>query len=143
MTEHHDKERKPAGNGPDGPRAGVAPVDLRAFARSEAEGQEGGGAHRAHLAHVVLEDAHAAAVSVLGAQTLEDLRRGVRMVFEQALDSRLIRVEFALARSMKPGSIAFGQSPLGDRLRIQMQFAGDLREAQAAFAMIKADLAVK
>ena len=143
MTEDHDKEGEPPGGGPDGERTGAAPIDLRALAWSERQGEEGGRAHRAHLAHVVLEDTHAAAVSLLGAQTLEELSRGVRMVFEQTLDRRLIGVELALARRMEPGSIALGQSPLGDGLRIEAQFAGDLREAQAALAMKEADFAVK
>ena len=143
MTEYHDKEGEPPGGGPDGHGTGVAPIDLCAFAGSEAESEEGWRAHRAHLAHIVLEDAHAAAVSVLGAQTLEDLSGAVRMVFEQALDDGLAGVELALARGAEPGPIALGQSPLGDRLGIELQFAGDLREAQAALAMEEADFAVK
>src|SRR4029077_17921267 len=100
VTKHHDKEREPSASGTDGHRAGAAPIDLRAFARSEHQGQESWRAHGPHSTHIVCEDGDSAAISLLGTQPLEDLGGAIRMLLQPALDDWLERIELALS----PGS---------------------------------------
>jgi hypothetical protein len=91
---------------------------------------------------IVLDNADAAAVAAF-AQTLEDLRGGVRMRFEPADDLLLEGIE--LAGTHRPFSRAelVGGQPPGDGEGMQVQLAGDLRCRQMAALVVVVDLAVQ
>src|ERR1700751_678969 len=84
VAKHHDKERERSSCGADAHRAGTAPIDLSAFARSKRQRM-----HPADRAHVVGQDGNAAAVAFLGTEPLEDLPSRVGMPFQPALDDEL------------------------------------------------------
>ena len=144
VGQHHDEKGKPPGGGADRHGSRVAPIDLGAFARREGEGQESGVAHGADPAHILLENAEAACVASLLAQALQDLGGAVGMGFEPAQDERLVRVEFARARTLEPAlRVALEARPLGHGLSAQMQLACDLGKREPSFAVILPDLAVE
>src|SRR5262244_318731 len=53
-----------------------------------------------HSTHIVCEDGDSAAISLLGTQSLEDLRGAIGMLLQPALDDWLVRIELVLS----PGS---------------------------------------
>ena len=57
-------------------------------------------AHGPNSTHIVCEDGDSAAISLLGTQSLEDLRGAIGMLLQPALDDWLVRIELALS----PGS---------------------------------------
>src|ERR1700750_1332141 len=56
VAKHRHKEGERAASGADSHRVGAAPIDLRAFARSEPQGQESRRAHGPHSTHTVCKD---------------------------------------------------------------------------------------
>jgi hypothetical protein len=142
VAEHHDKEAQPAGGVAHGNRAELAPVDLGAFAGSEGQRQEGRRLRRADLVDKVLDDADAAAVAAF-AQTLEDLRGGVRMGFEPADDLLLEGIELAGPHGTFSRMEFVGGQPPGDGVGMQVQLASDLRCRQMALLRVVVNLAIQ
>jgi len=106
-----------------------APIDLRAFARSERQGKERRRTHRPHPGHIVCEDRDPAGVSLLGTQPLEDLRGAVRMLLQPALDDWLVRIELALSPGSEVLAVGLLARPLCYRLFIEVQLTADLGKA--------------
>ena len=89
VAKHHDEKGEPPARGSYLKGAGAAPVHLRAFPGSESQGKKGGLAHGTHQANVILQDAQAALIALLGLQALEDLGRAVGVALQPALDGGL------------------------------------------------------
>ena len=89
VAKYHDEKGEPPACGSYLKGAGAAPVHLRAFPGSESQGKKGGLAHGAHQANVILQDAEAALIALLGLQALEDLGRAVGVALQPALDGGL------------------------------------------------------
>ena len=106
-----------------------APIDLRAFARSEHQGQESWRAHGPHSTHIVCEDGDSAAISLLGTQSLEDLRGAIGMLLQPALDDWLVRIELALSPGSEVLAVGLLARPLCYRLFIEIQLTADLGKA--------------
>jgi hypothetical protein len=105
------------------------PIDLRAFARSKRQGQESWRAHGPHSTHIVCEDGDSAAISLLGTQSLEDLRRAIGMLLQPALDDWLVRIQLALSPGSVVLTVGLLARPLCYRLFIQIQLSADLGKA--------------
>ena len=106
-----------------------APIDLRAFARSEHQGQESWRAHGPHSTHIVGEDGDPAAISMLGTQPLEDLCGAIGMLLQPALDDWLVRIELALSPGSEVLAVGLLARPLCYRLFIEVQLTADLGKA--------------
>ena len=141
MAEHHHEKGEPPPRVSDGDAARAAPVHLRGLSGRKGQAQERGMPHRPHHAHIFLEDARPALVSLF-AQALEDLRAAIRMSLQQARDQRLERVELARAFRARAWRKLFRPRVFGHRFRVDAQLGSDLVEAQPAFPVILADLAV-
>src|SRR5271169_6779629 len=129
VAKHHDKEGETSASGTDRHRAGAAPIDLRAFARSEHQGKESWRAHGPHSTHIVCEDGDSAAISLLGTQPLEDLRGAIGMLLQPALDDWLVRIELALSPGSEVLGVGLLARPLCYRLFIEVQLTADLGKA--------------
>ena len=105
VAPHHDEEAQAAPGVAERDRAVVSPVDLGALAGCEVQGQESGGANRAHSLQVILDDGDAPVVTDL-AQAVENLRGAVGIVLEQSADGGLERVELAGVVGGEPGAEA-------------------------------------
>ena len=110
-------------------RAGAAPIDLGAFARSEHQGQESWRAHGPHLTHIVCEGGDSAGISLLATQSLEDLRRAIGMLLQPALDDWLVRIELALSPGSEVLRVGLLARPLCYRLFIEVQLTANLGKA--------------
>jgi hypothetical protein len=64
------------------------------------------------------------------------------MALQPTGDQRFERVELAAAFRTAAWAIGLGAGIFGGRFRIDGEFARDLRETQAAFAVVEADFAV-
>ncbi len=91
-------------------------------------------------ADVIPKDRHAAAVAFL-AQALENLLSAVGMGVQQPRDARLEGIEDAAARRAAPPLVARTRQPCGDRLRMEAQRPGGLRDRQSLPVMAIVDLA--
>jgi hypothetical protein len=104
-------------------------VHSRAFALSEHQGQKSWRAHGPHSTHIVCEDGDSAAISLLGAQPLEDLDGAIGMLLQPALDDWLVRIELALSPGSEVLAVGLLARPLCDRLFIGVQLTADLGKA--------------
>lgn len=129
VAQHHQKEAQAPARGSHCDGAALAPVDLRTFARREAQGQKRLARPRPDAAHVVLHDRRAAAKARL-AQALPDLLRAVRVRLEPAHDLALERIEPACARVTHARPKLRHRRPLGHRLRMQSKRMRGLRDRQ-------------
>ena len=129
VTEHHHKETQAPAGGTDGNGTVTAPINLGAFAGGKLQHQEGGLAHRAHQADKLLEDAVAAGVA-LGFEFLQHLLGGVTMALQQSHDLPFEGVELAGPFGSLTRPVAELANPPGHRLGVQLQFGGDLGDAQ-------------
>ncbi len=127
VSQHHDEERQPA--------AGIAhrdgslctPVGLGALAGRKVQLQIDRPPGRPDMADVIPQDRQAAAVAFL-AQTLEDLLSAIRMGIQQPGNMRLEGIEEAAARRTAPPLVARTRQPRRDRLRMEAQRPGGLRD---------------
>ena len=138
--QHHDEERKPATGIAHRDGSVGTPVDLRALAGSEVQLQIDRPLGRPDAADVIPQDRHATAVSFL-AQTLEDLLSAIRVGVQQPRDARLEGIKDTAARPAAPRPKARPRHPGGDRLRMEAQRPGGLRDRQALAIMAVVDFA--
>ena len=116
-------------------------VHLRAFPGSESQGKKGGLAHGTHQANVILQDAQAALIALLGLQALEDLGRAVGVALQPALDGGLEWVKFTCTLRRAPRMVGSQSEVFGHRLGMNAEFVCDLYEGQTAFAVREPDFA--
>ena len=95
---------------------------------------------RPDAADVIAQDGHAAAVALL-AQTLEDLLSAVGVGVQPPRDARLEGIKDTAARPAAPRPKARPRHPGGDRLRMEAQRPGGLRDRQALAIMAVVDFA--
>src|SRR6516164_6946602 len=93
------------------------------------KGQESRRAHGPHSTHIVCEDGDSAAISLLGTQSLEDLRGAIGMLLQPALDDWLVRIELALSPGSEVLVVGLLARPLCYRLFIEVQLTADLGKA--------------
>ena len=141
VAQHHDEEGEPPARRSDANRAVFPPVELGALPGGKGELEECFPAHWAYLAHIVLEDRETTLKAFL-AQALVDLLCAVRMGLQQAHDLCLERIESACTWRRLPRSELGALHPLGHRLRMHAEGAGDLRDGEPLALMAIADLAV-
>jgi hypothetical protein len=85
---------------------------------------------RPDTADVISHDGHAALVALL-AQTLENLLSAIGVSVQKPRDARLERIKDTAARWAAPRLEARTRRPCRDRLRVEAQRPGGLRDGQA------------
>jgi len=93
-AQDHDKEGKPAADGPDLDPTRTAPVHLGGLGRSELQTQVSRSGCGSHSRHKIPQEGRPAGVALL-AQALEDLSAGIGVLFPQADNGALEGIEFA------------------------------------------------
>ena len=128
VGQHQDKEAQRAARAVNGHRAETPPVHLRTLAGRELQGQERLRAVGPDTPQVVLHDRITAGIALLP-QLVPQLHGGERVAVDPAHEGALVRIEFALARSLraKAAFVALAREPLAHGLHVQVHFQRDLR----------------
>jgi len=142
VAQNHDEDAEFARcrANPDG--SAGAPVDLGAFARSEAELEIRLGAFGPDLGNVLLEDGVAALIS-LAFDPVQDLGGGVGMVLQHTHDGVFVWIKLAGPTSRSALPVALLLQPLGHCTWIQFQFLTDLGWSEAFLLVIMPDPGVE
>ena len=125
VAQDHHEEAQPSPGVADIDAGVVPPVDLGGLAGGEVQGQERWRTHWAHPLEVVLHDGGAAVVADL-AQAVQDLRATVGVVFEEAADIALERVELAWPRRGDSGPELGFVEPTAHGAHVERDGVGDL-----------------
>ena len=139
VTEDHDKKREPAVGAADRQKSGRAPIHLGALARGKLQREEGGLARRAHGAHIVLEDAVAAAVAAFP-QALEQLLGAEGEGGQQSHHRAFVRIEFAGTFGPRTWLVSGTFDPFADRSLVQVERLGNLGRREVFLVAQLADL---
>src|SRR5205807_10633423 len=92
---------------------------------------------------IVCEDGDSAAISLLGTQSLEDLRGAIGMLLQPALDDWLVRIELALSPGAEVLAVGLLARQLCYRLVMEVQLTTDLGKAYTTPRVIELDLTIK
>src|ERR1017187_7486400 len=139
--QHHDEKGKAALCGSHRDRTGATPVHLGALSGRKVKCQESRPRFGAHLAHESLDDG-VTSLEAAFLELLENLLGRVSVLFQQADDVALERIEFAGALGYGGWFKTLPPGPLAHRVQTQFEFAGNLPQAQLLFGEQLPNLAI-
>src|SRR5208283_5159888 len=140
VTEHPDKEGKPAAGRTYGNGAPTAPIDLETFPRSKLEGEESFERFRPNQPHILRDD-RVTGLNPLGPQPLKDLLRAQVVRLQPAFDQRLVRVKLAApAGTLRLVIIVL--EPVADGFLIQLKLLRNLAGLELLFLAQGTDAAI-
>src|ERR1039457_865675 len=130
--QHHDEKGKAALGGPHWNRTGATPVHLGALSGGKVKRQERRTRFGTHLAHEILDDG-VASLKTAFLELLENLLGRVSVLFQQADDVALERIEFAGALGYGGWFKTLPPGPLAHRVQTQFEFAGNPPQGPPTF----------
>src|ERR1035438_4350549 len=139
--QHHDEKGKAALGGSHRNRTSASPVHLGALSRGKVKRQESRSRFGAHLAHEILDDG-VTSLEAAFLELLENLLGRVSMLFQQADNVALERIDFAGALGYGGWFKSLSPGPLAHRVQTQFEFAGNLPQAQLLFSEQMSNLAI-